>query len=196
MNEKMEFFLHDMFMEIMSSLDTLEDYEETLEALWEGCLLNMSSDGETEEESAERHRKAEERQKQLEKEKQEAEKEREREAIERRIRLLDNIREFLLLNDISTIPGILPGLELSMFIPLKAVCKAVRKLHPDTDDKDIELDRNDRMLVKAELSRVRLRMEELGGGGGRVPKRSAKEVPVKEKEQEILQSPAHVKKLY
>ncbi len=192
MNEKLEFFLHDVFMEIMDNLDSLQDYEETVEALEEGCLLNLSSDGETEEERAERLRQAEERRKQLEKELKEAEKEKEREAIERRIRLLDSIREFLVLNDISYIPGISVGMETLMFVPLKAVSAAIRKLHPGKDDRDIEFEKNDRLMVKAQLSRVRLRFEDMQGDGLKKSARNLRNAPEKEK-QEVLKPPVKVK---
>ena len=184
--EKMDFFLHDMFMEIMSNMESLQDYEETIDALEEGCRLHISADGETEEERAERLKRAEERKKQLEKEKEAAQKEKEREAIERRIRLLDTIREFMALNDISTIPGIAPGLETLMFVPLKALTIAIRKCHPGEDDKDIEFDRDDRMLVKTELRRVRTRLEDMDGVA--ISKQNVKE-PVRKEKQEVLTSP-------
>lgn len=194
MNEKLEFFLHDVFMEIMDNLDSLQDYEDTLDALEEGCLMNLSSDGETEEERTERLRLAEERRKQLEKELKEAEKEKEREAIERRIRLRDAIREFLLLNDISFMPGISGSMETMMFAPLKAVSAAIRKLHPGKADRDIEFEKNDRMLVKAELSRVRMRFEAIEGDGLKKSAREKRKTPDKEK-QEVLKPPVRVKTL-
>ena len=161
-SEKMEFFLHDVFMEIMSNLDSLQDYEETVDALEEGCRLNLSSEGETEEERDERIRAADERRRQL-KEALENEKEKEREGIERRIRLMDLIREYILLNEIAQMPGLGQILEKAMFIPLNAVAVTIKKRHPGKDARNIEFEREDKMLVKAELRRVRMRFDTAGG---------------------------------
>ncbi len=192
-SEKMDFFLHDVFMEIMSNMDSLEDYAETIDALAEGCLLTISADGETEEERVERLRIEEERRKQLKKELEQAEKDKEREAIERRIRLLDLIKEFMVLNGVSSVPGISIGLEAFMFVPLKAVTAAVRKRHPGKKDAEIEFDKEDRMLVKAELSRVRNRME--NDGDSLKKDAHARREALRKERQEVLEHPARVKTL-
>ncbi len=182
-DDRMDYFLHDMFMEIMSNLETLADYEDTLKDIEEACAMNLSAEGETEEEREKRIRENEEHERQLEKELAEAEKEKERKAIERRIRIMDLLREFMLLTQGSGIDGINALLMSAMFEPLKKTVSQIKKKYPDKTDKDIEFDRDDKLVVKAELRRVRMRLEDDGPvAEQKNPERVMEKQPVRKKQ--------------